>query len=96
LELNPKALWDDTGLIKLLQDKGYSTCPRDIDDHELPSLDGGTTVTKYGGRNIKQIVETIQCEIALDLRKRGPNRQKFAEDMAECILTFVTPYISQI
>ena len=46
LKRNPKALWDDTGLLRLLQNKGYSTIPRDIDDSEHPSFDGGFTVKK--------------------------------------------------
>jgi N-formylglutamate amidohydrolase len=95
LERNAKALWDDTGLLRLLQDKGYSTIPRNIDDSEHQSFDGGLTVTKYGGCDVNQRVEAIQCEIAADLRERS-NRLKFTVDMAECILKFVRPYISQI
>jgi predicted SnoaL-like aldol condensation-catalyzing enzyme len=95
LERNAKALWDDTGLLRLLQDKGYSTMPRNIDDSEHQSFDGGLTVTKYGGCDVNQRVEAIQCEIAADLRERS-NRLKFTVDMAECILKFVRPYISQI
>lgn len=95
LKRNPKALWDDTGLLKLLQDKGYSTIPRDIDDSEHPSFDGGFTVKEYGGCNVNQRVEAIQCEITDDLRERS-KRLQFTVDMAECILKFVKPYIAQI
>jgi N-formylglutamate amidohydrolase len=97
LKLNPKALWDnDTGLIKLLQDKGYRTYPRVINQHELPELDGGTTVKNYGGCNVKRRVEAIQCEVGAELRNPKKARsEKFARDMAECILTFVKPYISE-
>jgi hypothetical protein len=94
LKRNPKALWDDTGLLKLLQDRGYSTIPRDLDGREHPSFDGGLTVKRYGGCNVDQRVEAIQCEITADLRERS-KRLKFTVDMAECILKFVTPYIQQ-
>jgi N-formylglutamate amidohydrolase len=96
LKRNPNALWDeDTGLLKLLQNKGYSTIPRDINDSEHPSFDGGLTVKKYGGCSENQRVEAIQCEITADLRDRS-KRLQFTVDMAECILKFVRPYISQI
>lgn len=95
LKRNPKALWDDTGLLRLLQNKGYRTIPRDIDDSEHPSFDGGFTVKKYGSCSVNQRVEAIQCEITADLRERS-KRQQFTEDMAECILNFVKPYIPQI
>ena len=64
LGLNPNALWDDTGLIKLLKDRGYKTCPNEPGDEKLSKLDGGTTVRNYGGCNVSQRVEAIQCEIA--------------------------------
>ena len=95
LELNPNALWDDTGLIKLLQDKGYSTCPQVMNDPELPTLDGGTTVKKYGGCNINRRLEAIQCEVTSSIRKDDHKREQFARDMAECIFKFVSPYVSQ-
>ena len=96
LERNPNALWDEnTGLIKLLQNKGYSTIPRNINDGEHPSFDGGLTVKKYGDCDLNPRVEAIQCEITADLRDRT-KRLKFTADMAECILNFVRPYISQI
>ena len=97
LELNDKALWDDTGLIKLLKDRGYKTCPNEIGDDELPKLDGGTTVRNYGGCNVNQRVEAIQCEIAPKFRNEDdlPQLEKLARDMAECIFTFVSHYISE-
>ena len=36
LRHNPRALWDETGLLKLLKDKGYRTIPRNINDREHP------------------------------------------------------------
>lgn len=96
LTLNPKALWDDTGLIKLLQDRGYKTCPKEMGDDELSKLDGGTTVRNYGSCNFNQRVEAIQCEIAPKFRDEDnlPELEKLAKDMAECISTFVSRYIS--
>ena len=88
-------MWDeDTGLVRLLQNKGYSTIPRNINDSEHSSFDGGLTVKTYGSCNQNQRVEAIQCEITADLRERS-KRLQFTVDMAECILKFV-PYISQI
>jgi N-formylglutamate amidohydrolase len=96
MEVNPKALWDNTGLIKLLQDKGYHTYPQIMGQDEFDKLDGGTTIKKYGGRNVKQRVEAIQCEVHSYFRINKQRREQFARDFAECILTFVTPYISRI
>jgi N-formylglutamate amidohydrolase len=99
LELNPNALWDDTGLIKLLQDRGYSTWPRTMNEPEFSSFDGGTTIKKYGGPNVQRRVESIQCEVGLSLRdtslENRPRQRKFAKDMAKCIYEFIFPYISQ-
>jgi N-formylglutamate amidohydrolase len=93
LERNPNALWDDNGIMKLLQESGYSTIPSRVNDPELPSLDGGTTVKKYGGCGVNQRVEAIQCEVSYELRENDAEREKFAKDMAECILKFISPYI---
>jgi N-formylglutamate amidohydrolase len=97
LGLNPNALWDDTGLIKLLKDRGYKTCPNEPGDDELSKLDGGTTVRNYGGCNVSQRVEAIQCEIAPKFRNEHglPQIEKLARDMAECIFKFVSRYISE-
>lgn len=97
LTLNPDALWDETGLIKLLKDRGYKTCPKEKDDDELSKLDGGTTVRNYGGCKINQRVEAIQCEIAPKFRNEDdlPQLEKLAMDMAECMFTFVSHYIPE-
>ena len=94
LERNPKALWDDSGLLKLLQVRGYSTVPASMNDPELQSLDGGTTVRKFGGCSVNLRVEAIQCEVSSKLRENEVEREKFAKDMAECILQFISPYIT--
>jgi N-formylglutamate amidohydrolase len=93
LERNPKALWDDNGLLKLLKERGYSTVPASMNDHEFPSLDGGTTVKRYGGCDVNPRVEAIQCEVSSELRENEVEREKFAKDMAACILQFISPYI---
>jgi len=48
LELNPNALFDKNGFIKLLIDKGIHTCRSKKDDPEDPNFDGGHTIKKYG------------------------------------------------
>jgi N-formylglutamate amidohydrolase len=93
LERNPKALWDDNGLLNLLQGRGYSTVPASTNDPDLRSLDGGTTVKKYGGCGVNLRVEAIQCEVSSELRENEVEREKFAKDMAECILKFISPYV---
>jgi len=93
MERNPNALWDDNGLVKLLQERGYVTVPLTMNDPELPSLDGGTTVRRYGGCNVNLRVEAIQCEVNYELRENEAEREKFAKDMAECILKFISQYI---
>jgi N-formylglutamate amidohydrolase len=93
LERNPKALWDDNGFVKSLQERGYSTVPSTMNDPELPSLDGGTTVRRYGGCSIHRRVEAIQCEVNYEIRENEAERERFAKDMAECILKFISPYI---
>jgi hypothetical protein len=98
LEVNQKALWDNTGLIKQLKARGYTTWPRTIDDPEFSSFDGGTTIKRYGRPNVQQRVESIQCEIGFSLRdtslENRPKQRKFAKDMAECIYEFIFPYFS--
>lgn len=95
LKLNPNALWDKTGLIKLLQDKGYYTYPRVIDQPEFSKLDGGFTIKKYGNCSNKLRVEAIQCEVSPLFRNDEVKREQFARDMAKCIIKFVTTYISK-
>lgn len=65
-------------------------------DDELSKLDRGTTVRNYGSCNFNQRVEAIQCEIAPKFRDEDnlPELEKLAKDMAECISTFVSRYIS--
>jgi N-formylglutamate amidohydrolase len=93
LQINPNALWDDnTGLIKLLQDKGYSTFPQRIDQDEFYKLDGGTTIRKYGGCNVKKRVEAIQIEVGPRYRLNDDLREQFSRDIAECIFNFVSAY----
>ena len=99
LNLNPNALWDSTGLIKLLKDKKYSTWPRTPNQPEFSTFDGGTTVKKYGSPNAHRRVEAIQCEVSWSLRDNSrenrPRQRKFARDMAKSIYQFTIPYISQ-
>ena len=64
-----------------------------MNDPELPSLDGGTTVRRYGGCNVNRRVEAIQCEVNYELRENEAEREKCAKDTAECILKFISPYI---
>ena len=95
LKLNPNALWDNTGLIKLLQDKGYYTYPRVSDQREFSKLDGGFTIKKYGNCSNKMRIESIQCEVSPLFRNDEHNREQFARDIAKCIVKFVSPYISK-
>ncbi len=96
LKINPNALWDNnTGLIRLLQIKGYNTFPRAINENEYYKLDGGTTIQKYGGCNVKKRVEAIQIEVGPRFRLKKNLRERFANDIAECIFKFSSRYIEK-
>ncbi|MGC1134188.1 MAG: hypothetical protein WA941_15285 [Nitrososphaeraceae archaeon] len=94
LELNPDVLWDNNGLIKLIQDKDYHTYPQVKNQKEFKYLDGGFTIKKSGACNRKRRVEALQCEVSLRFRKDSHRREQFARDMAECILKFISQYLA--
>jgi N-formylglutamate amidohydrolase len=96
-DIAPDTWWDDTkGLIPLLKGKNISVFPPNK-DLELQNhlLDGGYTIQTYGSSRYKKRLAAIQIEVIHDIRVDRDKRQKLAEDMADCILTFVTPLISQ-
>lgn len=39
-----------------------------MNDPEVSSLDGGTTIRRYGGCDVNRRVEAIQCEVSYELR----------------------------
>lgn len=91
LELNPNALFDKNGFIKLLIEKGIPTCPSKKDDPEDPNFDGGYTIKKYGSSG--HGFQALQIEITYSIRRNESERKKFEEDVAECILKFCGQYI---
>ena len=43
--------------------------------------------------SFREEVWYIQCEVNYELRENKVEHEKFAKDIAECILKFISPYI---
>ena len=69
-KINPDALWDDTGLIKLLQQK-YTTNPKNKSESEPSKYNGGYTINEHDCSFDKGGLQRIQLEIELRLRKKN-------------------------
>jgi len=95
-EVDPDAWWSVKGLIPLLKDKNIIVFPPNK-DLELQNhlLDGGYTIQTYGSSQFKKRLAAIQIEVIHDIRADTDKRQILAEDMADCIFNFVSPFISQ-
>ena len=89
-----KAYWGDNGLIPLLRNKGYSIIPRDLNERlGGHSLDGGYTIQKYGSRQeVRQGLIGIQIEVARSIRLDDNRREILAEQLAQSIYCFVSPF----
>ena len=90
-KINPDALWDDTGLIKLLQQK-YTTNPKNKSESESSKYNGGYTINEYDCSFDKGGLQRIQLEIELRLREKKSERKKFVEHLVNIILLLVSRY----
>lgn len=99
-----KALTDDeywgtnstNSLFDLLKEKNIRAYPTKLEeekDETHTSLDGGHTIKKYGTDGNKPGLVAIQIEVVDFIRKRQYCRESFATDLAECIFSFVKPFI---
>ena len=89
-EINQDALWDETGLIKLLQQR-YTTNPTNKSERESSRYNGGYTINEHDCSFDKDGLQRIQLEIALPLRQ-DPKRRIFVEHLVNVILLFVSRY----
>jgi hypothetical protein len=93
---DPDYFWDrKNGLIPLLGTKRIRAFPEN-ESQELENhpLDGGHTIKTYGsGGEPRPGLVAIQIEVIHCIRDNRYCREKFAADMAECILKFVSPFI---
>jgi N-formylglutamate amidohydrolase len=92
---DPVAWWGKTtGLIPLLLDKGVAVWPPNQTEEMANNapLDGGYTIETYSSKFSERLV-TIQVEVIRCLREPIYTREKFAADLAECIYSFVKPFI---
>lgn len=96
-DIDPNVWWDeDRGLIPLIEKKGIAVFPPDEDvEQQNRLLDGGYTIQTYGSSQYKKRLAAIQIEVIHDIRVDRNKRQKLGEDLADCILKFVSPFISQ-
>jgi hypothetical protein len=86
--------WGDNGLIPLLDTKkGIRAYPENLSqERESHSLDGGHTIKTYASSRLVAIqIEVIRC-----IRDNRYCRGKFGADMADCILKFVSPFVSDL
>lgn len=95
-DIDPHVWWDENrGLIPLLGKKGITVFPPDENvEQQNRLLDGGYTIQTYGSSQYKKRLAAIQIEVIHDIRADVDKRQKLAEDMADCIFNFVSPFIS--
>lgn len=95
-ERDPNYFWSHkNGLIPLLATKRIRVFPEnEIQELENHPLDGGYTIKTYGSTNrTKSGLVAIQIEVIHCVRDNRYCREKFAADMAECILKFVYPFL---
>lgn len=86
--------WGPNGLIPLLRTKQIRVYPENPNQEmEGFPLDGGHTIKTYGTNGFKPGLVAIQIEVINCIRDNRYCREKFATEMAECILEFVTPFI---
>jgi len=95
-ERDPTYFWSHkNGLIPLLATKRIRVFPEN-ESQELENhpLDGGNTIKTYGRTNrTKPGLVAIQIEVIHCIRDNRYYREKFAADMAECTLKFVSPFL---
>jgi hypothetical protein len=90
LKTNANALWDNNGLIKLLQDRNYDVSPTDNDQMENLMLNECYVITKYGSSKGKETLQSIQIGISPSIRRNVIKRKKFERDFADCIMQFIS------
>jgi N-formylglutamate amidohydrolase len=95
-EINPDYFWGPNGLIPLLKKKGIRVFPRNQSEEIAGfELDGGYTIQTYGSSQPqpRKGLVAIQIEVIRSIRGGLYCREKFAADIADCIWTFVYPFI---
>ena len=86
--------WGPNGLMPLLGTKKIRAYPENLNQEmENFPLDGGYTIREYGSKRIKPGLVAIQIEVINCIRDNPYCREKFAEDMADCIFNFVSPFV---
>jgi hypothetical protein len=85
-ELNVDALWDETGLIKLLQEQGYTTNPMKKSQKESTRYNGGYTIDNNDCLRAKNGLQRIQLEIDRPYRKESLLRNRLINHLTWNIL----------
>jgi hypothetical protein len=93
--VDPNAFWGPNGLIRLLEGKRIRIYPENANQKQQGfSLDGGYTIKEYGSSHQPRPgLVAIQIEVIHCIRDNRYCREKFGADMADCIFTFVSPFI---
>jgi hypothetical protein len=93
---DPDYFWGTNGLFELLKAKHIRAYPKnESQEMEDYPLDGGHTIKTYGTNGNKPGLVAIQIEAINCIRDNRYCREKFAADMADCILKFVSPFIKE-
>jgi len=95
-EIDPDYFWGPHGLIPLFKKKGIRVFPRNQSEEIVDfELDGGYTIQKYGSSQPqpRKGLVAIQIEVIRSIRGGMYCREKFAADIADCIWSFVYPFI---
>jgi hypothetical protein len=94
IEINRDALWDETGLIKLLQEQGYTTNPMKKSQKESTRYNGGYTIDNNDCLRAKNGLQRIQLEIDRPYRKEPILRNKLIHHLTWNILIMGFRYLN--
>ena len=92
-EINHDALWDETGLIKLLQEQGYTTNPMNKSKDESTRYNGGYTIDNHDCLCAKKGLQRIQLKIDRPFRKESLLRNNLIHDLTWDILIMGFRYL---
>lgn len=93
-EINRDVLWDETGLIKLLQEQGYTTNPLKKSKKESTKYNGGYIINNNDCLNAKNGLQRIQLEIDRPYRKEPPLRDKLIHHLTWNMLIMGSRYFN--
>ncbi len=93
-EINLNALWDETGLIKSLQEQGYTTNPMYKSQNESTRYNGEYTIDTHDCLCPKNGLQRIQLEVDRPYRKESLLRNRLINHLTWNILIMGFRYLN--